>query len=267
MMDHDTSDLINWFKQAAGTEKCTVELEGMKEKGDGFVADVMFATVTLDEPNHNGKQLNLVAKVSKKSKEIRKLTSDLCQREVLFYKNIVPIFQHFQQEKNVKEPFRAIPKCYKTFLTEHTEVIIQENMKIKGYVLHNRKLPININHMKLALTNYAKFHAISLAIRDQKPDIFQKIEESFYNLISPIVTEFKPIYEKGTVKVINNLNELGRSDLAKRYEKLVERNVVDILLDLLGDTPDERVVVHGDCHNGNFLFEYKVIQFFTNIIN
>ncbi|CAH1111217.1 unnamed protein product [Psylliodes chrysocephalus] len=256
-MDRDSSELISWFKKAAGTEKCTVELEGMKEKGDGYVADIIFAKVTLDEPHHNGKQLYLAAKASKTSLELRKLLSEICQREVAFYRDIVPIFQQFQQEKSLKEPFQALPKCYTAFQTENAEVIIQENMTIKGYVLHNRRIPMNINHIKLVLSNYAKFHAISLAIRDQKPKVFETIEKTCYDMVLEKISMIGAMYEKSVRKVIKNLNEVGRMDLKKRYEKLVEPNVVEIVKDLLLDVPDERVLTHADCHNGNFMFEYK----------
>ncbi|CAH1111219.1 unnamed protein product [Psylliodes chrysocephalus] len=255
-MDRESSELINWFKKAAGTEKCTVELKGTKEKGDGYVADIIFAKVTLDEPNHNGKQLHLAAKASKPSHS-GKFLSDICQREVDFFKDIVPIFQQFQQEKNIKKPFRALPKCYTAFHTENAEVVIQENMTTKGYVLHNKKIPMNINHIKLVLSNYAKFHALSLAIRDQKPEVFEKIEKTCNNIVLEKLSMIQGIYEKSVTKIINNLNEVGRRDLAKRYEKLVGRNVMETVRDLLLDIPDERVLTHADCHNGNFMFEYK----------
>ncbi|CAG9860418.1 unnamed protein product [Phyllotreta striolata] len=257
MMDDKSVELINWFKEAVGTEECSVKLEGMKEKGDGYMSDINFAKITLNEPNQNGKELYMIAKVSKSGPEMRKFGEVLCKREVAFYKEVVPLFNEFQMEKLVDEPFEALPKCYKTIVTDQTEVIVQENLMKKGYKLHNKKIPMNMNHIKLVMKNYAKFHAISLALREQKPEVMAPFDESFTNWFVEQIAMFEPMYKSTVDKIIANLKEMDRSDLAKRYEKLVERGVPNMLTDLIKDMPEERVVTHADCHNGNFLFEYK----------
>ncbi|CAG9858854.1 unnamed protein product [Phyllotreta striolata] len=255
--ENRNTELVNWFKKALGTEECTVELQGMKEKGDGYLADINFAKITLNETNKNSQELYLIAKVSRTAVDMRSFSEDLCKREVAFYAEIVPLMYQFQKEKSIERPFKALPKCYKAFETKETEVIVQDNMVQKGYRLHNKRIPMNMNHIKLALRNYAKFHAISLALNDQRPEEFERIERNYTNLFLEKINLFEGMYKSTVEKVIGNLIEIGRSDLAKRYEKLMERGTCNILIDLFNDLPKERVITHADCHNGNLLFKYR----------
>lgn len=58
------------------------------------------------------------------------------------------------------------------------EVLILEDMREQGYVMLDRRNSLDVTHCQLVLEHLAKLHAISFAMRDQKPEQFNSLKNS-----------------------------------------------------------------------------------------
>ncbi|KAG5895428.1 hypothetical protein JTB14_037587 [Gonioctena quinquepunctata] len=60
-------------------------------------------------------------------------------------------------------------------------------------------------------------------------------------------------------KVQQCLRKGGREDLVNTYEEKLEKGEENIMIDIIdaGMEIEESVILHFDCHNNNFLFDYK----------
>lgn len=257
-MENVNTYLTNCIKNAFCSEECCVETEGTPGKGDGYVGDVYFFKVMFNKANQNETEVHLVAKVSKYVPAMEKFMSHSFNREINFYNEIIPTIRNFQESKQLKEPIR-FAKCYKAFQDSSLQVILLQNLKTRGYELHPRNMPMDLNHIKFVLRNYAKFHAISFAFRDQRRDVFNKIENMFdHSLFIEDMSTFTDFFNESGNKVHQDLIEAARPDLAEKYVLFKERGLAKIIKEVLEDIPKEVVVIHGDCNSNNLLFRYKV---------
>jgi hypothetical protein len=58
------------------------------------------------------------------------------------------------------------------------EVLVMEDMREQGYILRDRRFGLDVSHCQLVLEELAKLHALSFAIRDQKPEQFNNLKNS-----------------------------------------------------------------------------------------
>jgi len=87
------------------------------------------------------------------------------EHEIVVYKDVIEDFENTFLER-ANEVVEFGPKCikidYKPF-----EIIVLDDLREQNYVMADRKVGLNIEHSKLVLSKFAKFHAAS-AIRYQK---------------------------------------------------------------------------------------------------
>ncbi|RZC41104.1 EcKinase, DUF1679, and/or APH domain containing protein, partial [Asbolus verrucosus] len=175
--------------------------------------------------------------------------------EIYIYKTILPIFTQFQRDKGIEDPFNSVPKCYGSHTTEDMEIIVFENLKKNGYVLWNKRKPLTRKHINMVVKEYGKFHAISVAMRDQQPEKFEKLAKRLHDT-------FKKFVEKG------NMETLFGTAIQDVYDAL-QNDLDDIILskwknfrqqinfvfkELMQNVNGLTVVTHGDCWNNNFMF-------------
>jgi hypothetical protein len=148
----------------------SVEIIGNSEKGDGFVGDIIFVRLTGNGRDGSVKKYNLVLKCSKNSEILREKISmkKIFINEICFYNTTLPTFIRFQKERGIEQPFDRVPKCYGTFIGNNKEIIVLENLKKSGYALWEKRTPMTRKHINMVVEAYGKFHAISVAMKDQK---------------------------------------------------------------------------------------------------
>nr|XP_023023754.1 uncharacterized protein LOC111511913 [Leptinotarsa decemlineata] len=240
-----------------GFSNIVVNLLGTNEKGEGFAADLIFAEVTGTDQDNEERKVHLAIKMGKNSANLRNSLPmrDIYERELFVYRTVLPTFHEFQLERNITETFEAYPKCYKTFLSEDSEVLVFENLKKRGFVLHHPRKPMNLQHIHLVLRNYAKLHALSLAMRDQDKKDFHELTADYTSPMKEFVISSGVFRKKE--RVCELLENGGRDDLVVKFEKEIGSRKEKIILDILNDVVEESVIIHGDCHNNNFLFRYE----------
>jgi hypothetical protein len=109
------------------------------------------------------------------------------------------------------------------------EVIVFENLKKDGYDLWPKKDPVTRRHLEIVVSEYGKFHAISVAMREQQSNKFSELT----NLLGDHFKEF-----------------VEATDFVNLFEK--------VLVEMLENIDGLKVIIHGDCWNNNFMCKFEV---------
>lgn len=189
-------------------------------------------------------------------KELR--TGVVYKRETYFYKRLLPIYQQFQDDKGVAKDlqFRNHPKCFGT----GEGFLFLNDLVAEGYAMYDRFKYVDFKHVSKAVEALGRFHAVSLALKDQKPDLFndfKKLEDNYFS--NPID---EALYGYFDVMFDHAIEALMSSEDAKLRIKMkyLKDNLKLILPELLKGEQAEpyAVVTHGDCWNNNIMYKYEV---------
>ncbi|XP_037052174.1 uncharacterized protein LOC119085779 [Bradysia coprophila] len=244
----------------------TIQLDNGSKHGDGFMATMVGVTLR-GQQYHNGLKMNfelpLICKLLPDSIERRETFSAavLFEREVFFYKTVLPIFIKFLEDRNINvhDEFSMYPKCFVTLYEPQLDhhLIIMENLRSSGYDMWPKTVPIDFDAAAGVLTELGKFHAISLGILDQRREIFDDI----FRLSEPFRELFKgngatetmvsgAIQE--TIDVLEDETEIAVMQTVKdNYESWFREY---LSCDAAGRFS---VLNHGDLWNNNMMFNLK----------
>lgn len=242
----------------------TVQADNGSNHGDGFMAAMIGITLK-GTRYHNGSKMNyelpLICKLMPDNVARRELFSSvvLFEREIYFYKEILPIFIDFLEEKkiHVDDEFSSYPKCFAALSEPKSDqyFIIMENLKTLGYELWDKKVPIDFDNVANVFNELGKFHAISFAIRDQRQDTFDKmfrVREAFFDMFKGnglAETMVSGAIQK-TIDLLDNKVEIDvMENVKENYEVWIK--------ELLKEDAAGRfsVLNHGDLWNNNMMFK------------
>lgn len=159
----------------------SVDIKPGSQVGDGFMSDIL--GIQIAERNSE-KQLHLVCKASPLNESRRKEfeTDFAFRREIVFYNRLVPLFVKFQQEKGLSknDQFLAHPKCYGTAFDSEKEqhALFLRDLRPQNFKLWNKAKPSPIDSVRLVMREIGKFHGISTAFKDQRPDDIAQFKET-----------------------------------------------------------------------------------------
>lgn len=270
----DVTELSQVLRNSLNIENyLNIELNftGNTEKYDNHMSDVSFLTVNCETESGEKKKLHLVMKKGKESLLTRNLLKirSVFMQEINLYETIFPRFMKFQEDRVLKKNiFYPLPKNYKSVIFKSTEFILLANLKAEGYRLWPRNQPLNGKHLELCLKNYAKLHALSLAMRDQQrlqyentvkdlEDVMEShLKGPMYYLLGPLFDQVTELLEKRKM-----------SDLCSKLKQLLDEEfIVNKALKLILEGTDYSIVNHGDAWINNFLFLYQVNCYYFEII-
>jgi hypothetical protein len=257
------SEIESWLKTVLEKEnmKCiSVADLGTSEVGDGYLGDIVFASVSGKTEDGSAKEYNFVLKCSKRSQALRE--SALVQvymNEIFVYDQLFPSFAQFEKDKDIETPFDSVPKCYGTFVGDQMEVIVLENLKKIGYKLWPKRESLTRSHIDMVIKEYSKFHAISVAMKHQQPDKFQELINTF-DQNKNIMLGFGRM-DLVFASYLEEAYELLKKELDEKFTlklKHFSEQVNLILAEMNDNTSRFKVFTHGDCWNNNFMFKYNV---------
>jgi len=260
MTSESKTKIISWIQDALKEEKfdkIDVEFPDCDSTG-GYAAEIVFVNVTAQKGDDK-KNYELVVKKNKDSETVMETMNfrEVYKKEVFQYSTYIPYLRKFA-EKRGSEPFGNIPYCYGTVDEKNHLVIIMENLKPKNYRCH----PLggdamSLDHVKLVVTAYAKWHAFGLAVRDQDPEVLGAFEKPRHLL------ENEYLMKNITAAIENELDFVSDLYKAKYDLKLVEilqrlkNEYAGRFRDMLENKDEEHQIArHGDSWNNNFMFHY-----------
>lgn len=242
---------------------CHVDFTGKQKISEGHLSEISFVDVSYEIDNGEKEILHLAIKTSKETEAVKDMMIRIFNQETLFYQTIFPIFVEFQIHRNVESVFNPLVKFYKTVVTDTVQVIILENVKAKGFELKDRRKPLTLQHLRLALEYYSKFHALSFAVNDQQPELLKVLNNNVNEVLNKhlgILATFIPIVFEHTLDM---LLRRGESELHATFKKILNgRNLVHQVLDLHKEDTNYLIISHCDPWVNNFMFLHKVSTFF-----
>ncbi|RZC41044.1 EcKinase, APH, and/or DUF1679 domain containing protein [Asbolus verrucosus] len=204
-------------------------------------------------------EINVVAKMVPPNEFIQEIfnTPVTFRNEIGFYKNIVPVLQNFQREHGVDKVIDFFSKYYGSRLNlknnndkvDADAALLLENLKVQNFVNLERTEGFDLDVAKLVLTDLAYLHAVPLALKLQKPEVFEKKIQPY---LSPWSVKEK-MYEnikKYLYPITDNLQEL--KPFLERLHKSLEKLV-------LVQPPREpfATIIHNDCWVNNTMIKLE----------
>ncbi|CAH1116681.1 unnamed protein product [Phaedon cochleariae] len=252
------NELSSWIQKSLNDRyfgEKEIKFENSNGKTGGYLGSLLFGKIRGNNPDGESEDVDIVVKYGKKDdKEFLRIAF---HREAMVYEKIVPLFMDLQRKKGIQMPFDSVPKCYQTIENQNLEAIILEDMRKSGYRLHNRTIPMDLPHLKLILENYAKWHALSFAVRDQNNGELESnklTNVARYYFRKDSTRKLLVKYTKYAHQILLEKNE---HFLADTLERILQKGVADTILEVLNSDVDECVITHGDGWNNNFLFKYE----------
>jgi hypothetical protein len=160
----------------------------LTQAGDnyGSIMLAMEVTVVLGTDRTFSNNLSLVAKLVPPSEFLWRIfdpPNTVC-KEINCYKLVNEEFKRLQEENHIpKHKFLDVfPKFYgaRTTLSEeigdkadNNAAILLENLIPANYRLGDRKVGLDLKHVQLVVSQLARFHALSVALKILKPEVFK----------------------------------------------------------------------------------------------
>lgn len=240
------------------------ETQAGSNHGDNFLGVMIAVTISgMKNQQHVDNQiqhLQLICKTQPSNEERNKQfqTDVVFDREVFMYAKVLPAFVRFQQEKGLSEAdsFLSFPKVYVTEFDDESKkyILIMEDLRPKRYEMWPKENQTPIEHELLVLRELGKFHAISLAMKDQRPNEFKQFSEMAQIFVSSVLPTWKSF--------LNESLEKARDVLKSCVHKKLMQNLIENCIELYEEflcgplSKEFGVVGHGDFWNNNYLFQY-----------
>lgn len=267
-------DLLNNIALDAGFFDSCVNLSAGSNQDDGFFGSLVAVSITSKRNTDcNGNDsteketLHLLCKLMPGTMETRSEMNmiELFKREAFFYQKVFPEFEKFQSRKGVNKSngFFGYPKCYACICDEQLDqfVIIMEDLRFRNYEMWPKKRPVNLHHVQMVLKEMAKFHAVSLAMKAQQPDIFKELAV-VYDLFRGLMKRQTFIhYFDGSHGRAFGILDQHLPQHASKF-RAIWKNSLKHLNEVLNgkDFEPYAVLVHADCWNNNTLFQYNSVS-------
>lgn len=214
--------------------------------------------------------LHLLCKLTPASPEwIKEMkTDEAFEREGLMYDEILPMMAKFECEKGLlpTETFSAYPKCYRTLMDKENSrfAIIMEDLSVHDFVLWPKHETMPVEHARLMMEELAKFHAISFALRDQRPHEFKRLQSIKDRYANNCHQEFiMKLVQMGFDKTLAALDCVEHRALVEEYRA----RVFDYFEDCTRSDACEPygALTHGDFWINNLMFRHDDVV--NNILN
>lgn len=243
LSQHEKSDKIKVI------EKSVTPAVGF---GNNYMSMLHRVIVKFCENGSNSKEQHLIIKQFPSSQIGQKFVEELklFEREISIYTEILPkindIFRRFSNE-----PFLA-PMAYPSPMEN---VLIMEDLKIKGYEMVNRQDQLPFDHCIEALKSLSQLHVLSIVLEKEYPGTLDKITCAFFSektrdTMEPFMKEYFPMISKlledipelvKFSKVVNDFGAKGYDIVMNNFEKAKEDFV--------------QVLGHGDMWLANIMFK------------
>lgn len=247
-------ELLTKIANLNGFTDYSVHVNDGSQPGDGFSSSLFRTSIS---ENKSDKKLDLVCKVVPSSKKHRQefFSDNAFKNEARFYHKLMPILAKFQENKNLSkhDQFLAYPKCYGSIIDDEHEryVIILEDLCPFGFEMWNKAKPTSIENVRITMHELGKFHGLSFALKDQKPDEFAEFKQ-----IKNIYREaFQSEKVQGMfLNVLDHAIHLLKNDEHKTIVQHVKCNIERYSEDCLNDEVSDRFGVlchgtHSSCSN------------------
>ena len=169
--------------------------------------------------------------------------------------NIYSALQEASEERGKIQPFTA--ECYYSLPGPPVAAMVLQDLKSLGFKMAERKKGLDFNHCSLVLKTLAKYHATSVVLYEQKPELFQTLEENIFQEKNK--SDLETYYGQRLKLLASQVITWPEYD--ERYATKL-RKVSEIFPDYVmkitqRQDGDFNVLIHGDLWLNNMMFRYS----------
>lgn len=242
-----------------------LEWKPLTAPGENFGSVMLAITVTVGRANNKTETMNLVAKLPPTAAYLLELFNSpvTFKKELRFYSSMATEFLNLQLECGINEKDLCVVtpafvggrlglKVPDEF--DEQASIVLENLKCSGYGTEDRIYGLDKEHTEFAVEGLAKLHALAIALKMKKPDVYKRV--------APDVLE--EVLNDTTEKCVMDMLRKGHSDVqdiaeVQPYLERVNRTVEHGIQagKNLGE-PEEPwgTLVHNDFWVNNMMFRH-----------
>ncbi|GLV44667.1 uncharacterized protein CBL_20578 [Carabus blaptoides fortunei] len=266
----DESVLVKILKKSTGLHDVRVNEVKVKDsatnKGDSYLSTIVRFTIEGTVKDDDWRSTNVTCPVLVKTlpKNIARQKSfrstDFFRNEVIFYNDVWDTMLLFQETRGVRNKFTNIPRCFAAMSDGKNDYIALEDLTAQSYVPFKRQNQMDYENIVMIIRLFARFHALSFALKDRIPEIFQnlvdKIEETYFD------EKYRNWYAKFHGMLINCSRDAIEQELAPSYlEKFDELIASDLYGKVVKIAQNKNskcaVITEGDAWIPNFLCKYN----------
>uniref|UniRef100_A0A8W7PPW8 CHK kinase-like domain-containing protein n=1 Tax=Anopheles coluzzii TaxID=1518534 RepID=A0A8W7PPW8_ANOCL len=260
-----TEETLDEIVRCAGGKRCT----GWKipetnfTKGDAYLSELYRIQLT-GEPAEPGRDeplvVNVVVKTIPKNVGRRNTfrSADFFRNEANFYNVVLKELYRFQDARKPANPFKDINPCYVAYTDGVNDFVAMEDLGQYGYKTASRAEGVGLEECKRCMRSLGRFHALSLAMKEQEPDRFheiaqQHVEETYY---SARLKSWYNNFLQVQIDIARDAmaREYPGTELERTMEKFFDCDLYDHMVYLTHTRNQNSVINHGDCWMPNFLF-------------
>ncbi|EZA52601.1 hypothetical protein DMN91_001725 [Ooceraea biroi] len=190
----------------------------------------------------------------------------LFRNEVVFYKHVWPVLNRLQL--NGRKVFNGVPKIY----AARADLIAMEDLRVRGFKMADRRKGLEVENVKNVLKALAGFHALSITLRESRPEEFAKLMNPEHDqgiqetLFRPDNEDwYRQYYRVAANNAIKMVSEAFPSHMDHKREEIMAKLQAFLHEDVFFRTMSElvsaqgplSVFCHGDCWTNNILFQDK----------
>lgn len=218
-------------------------------KGDNFASQIFRVKLEMKTDNASSIKCSYLFKsLGEGDQAFYVLENGMWGREVVFYNEILPLMAPLLDKEKP-----LTPRGFYFKSSEGLELIIMEDLMPDGFKLANRMMGMDLDHSLLVMKSLGRFHAASVVIAEQNPQIFDQFKvhlfytEHFRNLFSSLMRSLSLELEDWP----------KHKHLKTKLEKLSNR-ILELGSQVTQQKPGEFLVLnHGDIWTSNILFKYN----------
>lgn len=241
-------------------------------KGDNYLGEVTRIHIDGKKIDGESAKSSLILKCGVASAKRRQefFIDTYFEREIYFYNVLMPVFNEFQIERNpnIDLVFSSYPKCLYNFYNRETDeyFLVFEDLCRQELEMWPRDIPSPVENIINVVRELAKFHAISFAMKDQKPTLFDQFKNN-KSTLSKFLTS------KNTRKILDSsylhtIELLDNDEHIKIYKHLLN-NLDNYSKEIFDDNKLDRfgVINHGDCWINNVMFHKSKVKINKKVSN
>ncbi|KAM3959430.1 uncharacterized protein ACR2FA_006498 [Aphomia sociella] len=228
----------------------TISVKPISSGGANYSSVLFLATVS--EPGNE--DLQLFAKVAIMGEKIRSQLPQLLGFYIERYA-YTELFKKYEEIQNnhavpVKEKLQ-IPKFYGYNPNLYEETIVLEDLIAKGFTTYDRLKSIDWDYASKSVESLARFHALSLAYRHEKPEDYKKDLDEFKFQEETLEKFIEFGFENNKKTTLSVVSEKNKSKVEKYLNNNL--NVKKMISYYKPNRQNIQILCHGDYRPSNLL--------------
>jgi len=239
---------LGWPKKVTG-----IDSRPAVRKGENYSSDTRRVRLTLQLESGVTKELSIITKEAPESHSRREFIGEvgLFYKEIKIYKDVLPAMESLLSSSGDD----ATPPWPTMIHNKGLELIVLTDLGGSGFRMLDRTKGLDFDHCALVMGALAKFHALSVVMKDK--DMLDVDEFDKY-----ILAADHPIIEDFFQEALTHTSEIITSSWEPEWHGIAQDLLnIDHILARIKETGQANkenfnVLIHGDAWTNNILYKY-----------